>query len=212
MVSQLVWHGYTGPDYFVMTWSDMRETASNCAELIEKTANVLDDDTLKLLFVSVQENNINLCIRFAVKQWVTCSLIRDHLLISQPSGFIERWKWQKGKVCLILWIWWIWYAIIFFRWCNSSTRARSTHSGLVPACLGMWRYSLEQAKHHPDGTGQIGKINAGGTHLHTLLNMLRKCWLETWCFMSRMWVFKGFSDQGKDDWWYMSCSTRCLSL
>ena len=53
-----------------MTWSlaDMRETANNCAELIEKTANVLDDDTLKLLFVSVQENNINLCICSAVKQ------------------------------------------------------------------------------------------------------------------------------------------------
>jgi len=34
---------------------DMRETASNCTELIEKTANVLDDDTLKLLFVSVQK-------------------------------------------------------------------------------------------------------------------------------------------------------------
>jgi len=65
-----------------MTWSDMRKTASDCAELIEKTANVLDDDALKLLFVSVQENNINLCIRSAVKRRVTCSLIRDHLLIS----------------------------------------------------------------------------------------------------------------------------------
>ena len=68
MVSPLLSYGYTWSDDFVMTWSDMRETASNCAELIEKTANVLDDDTLKLLFVSVQENNINLCIRFAVEQ------------------------------------------------------------------------------------------------------------------------------------------------
>jgi len=39
--------------------SDMRDEASNCAELIEKTANVLADDTLKLLFASVQQNNIN---------------------------------------------------------------------------------------------------------------------------------------------------------
>jgi len=38
---------------------DMRDEASNCAELIEKTANVLADDTLKLLFASVQQNNIN---------------------------------------------------------------------------------------------------------------------------------------------------------
>jgi len=40
---------------------DMRDEASNCAELIKKTANVLADDTLKLLFVSVQQNNIDLC-------------------------------------------------------------------------------------------------------------------------------------------------------
>jgi len=57
----------THADDFVMTWSDMRDTASNCAELIEKTASVLNDDTLKLLFVSVQENNIKLCIRYAVR-------------------------------------------------------------------------------------------------------------------------------------------------
>jgi hypothetical protein len=50
----------------LMILSDMPERSSNCDELIEKTANVLNDDTLKLLFVSVQENNINLCIRFAV--------------------------------------------------------------------------------------------------------------------------------------------------
>jgi len=48
-------------------WSDMRDTASNCAELIEKTASVLNDDTLKLLFVSVQENSIKLCIQYAVR-------------------------------------------------------------------------------------------------------------------------------------------------
>ncbi|KDR79394.1 hypothetical protein GALMADRAFT_154307 [Galerina marginata CBS 339.88] len=44
---------------------DMRDMSSDCVELIEKTASVLDDDTLKLLFVSVQENNINLCIHYA---------------------------------------------------------------------------------------------------------------------------------------------------
>jgi len=45
---------------------DMRADASNCIELIETTANVLDDDTLKLLFVSVQQNSINLCTRYAI--------------------------------------------------------------------------------------------------------------------------------------------------
>ncbi|KAJ7226422.1 GTP-binding protein [Mycena rebaudengoi] len=47
---------------------DMREETSDCNELIEKTANALSDTALKLLFVSVQQNNIDLCIRHAMKE------------------------------------------------------------------------------------------------------------------------------------------------
>ncbi|KAJ7085905.1 GTP-binding protein [Mycena epipterygia] len=46
---------------------DMRKDSSSCVPLIEKTANVLNDDTLKLLFVSVQRNNIDVCTRYAIK-------------------------------------------------------------------------------------------------------------------------------------------------
>jgi len=35
--------------------------------LIEKTASSLDDSALKMLFVSVQQNNIELCIRYAIR-------------------------------------------------------------------------------------------------------------------------------------------------
>jgi len=35
--------------------------------LIEKTADALDDLALKKLFVSVQQNNLELCIRIAVE-------------------------------------------------------------------------------------------------------------------------------------------------
>lgn len=35
--------------------------------LIEKTADALDDLALKMLFVSVQQNNLELCIKYAVK-------------------------------------------------------------------------------------------------------------------------------------------------
>jgi hypothetical protein len=42
--------------------------ASNCNELIEKTANVLDNNTLKLFFVSVQQNKIDHCTHRAVQQ------------------------------------------------------------------------------------------------------------------------------------------------
>ena len=34
--------------------------------LIEKTASSLDDKALKMLFVSVQQNNIGLCIQYAI--------------------------------------------------------------------------------------------------------------------------------------------------
>ncbi|KAJ6585478.1 hypothetical protein B0H19DRAFT_925856 [Mycena capillaripes] len=47
---------------------DMREETSDCKELIEKTADALSDATLKLLFVSVQQNNIDLCIRHVMKE------------------------------------------------------------------------------------------------------------------------------------------------
>ena len=38
--------------------------------LIEKTASSLDDTALKMLFVSVQQNNIELCIQYAIKEYV----------------------------------------------------------------------------------------------------------------------------------------------
>jgi hypothetical protein len=36
-------------------------------ELIKKTADSLDDLALKILFVSVQQNNLELCLQYAVK-------------------------------------------------------------------------------------------------------------------------------------------------
>ena len=42
--------------------------------LIEKTASSLDDTALKMLFVSVQQNNIDLCVRYAITAYVVFSL------------------------------------------------------------------------------------------------------------------------------------------
>jgi len=45
-------------------------------ELIRKTADSLDNLALKMLFVSVQQNNLELCIRSAIKlqvQWLLSS-------------------------------------------------------------------------------------------------------------------------------------------
>ncbi|KAJ7026518.1 hypothetical protein C8F04DRAFT_108939 [Mycena alexandri] len=67
---------------------DMRKETSNCMDLIEKTANTLTDDMLKLLFVSVQQNNIDLCIQFAVKVGLATStelaLPFDYILLFFP--------------------------------------------------------------------------------------------------------------------------------
>ena len=45
-------------------------------ELIQKTADSLDSLALKMLFVSVQQNNLELCIRSAINlqvQWLVLS-------------------------------------------------------------------------------------------------------------------------------------------
>ncbi|KAF7368545.1 GTP-binding protein [Mycena venus] len=47
---------------------DMREKTSTCIELLTKTANSLDENVRRLLLVSVQRNNLVLCIHYAVKQ------------------------------------------------------------------------------------------------------------------------------------------------
>ena len=41
--------------------------------LIEKTASSLDDTALKMLFVSVQQNNIDLSVKYAIDECVTVS-------------------------------------------------------------------------------------------------------------------------------------------
>ena len=41
--------------------------------LIEKTASSLDDTALRMLFVSVQQNNIELCIRSAIDEYIMFS-------------------------------------------------------------------------------------------------------------------------------------------
>ena len=56
--------------------------------LIEKTASSLDDTALKMLFVSVQQNNIDLCVRYAINLYVMFSLfvIREWLFSAWPIG------------------------------------------------------------------------------------------------------------------------------
>ena len=39
----------------------------NCAELTQKTADAIDDDSIQQLFVSTQMNNLDLCAKSALQ-------------------------------------------------------------------------------------------------------------------------------------------------
>jgi len=57
-------------------------------ELIEKTADSLDDLALKMLFVSVQQNNLELCLKYAVKY---SSRGYDNMNMSELVDNCLRW-------------------------------------------------------------------------------------------------------------------------
>ena len=62
----------------VQPYADLHTTESGKHQdqvkvLIERTASSLDDTALKMLFVSVQQNNIEICIRYAIDEYVMCS-------------------------------------------------------------------------------------------------------------------------------------------
>ena len=61
--------GADGSTFNASTALHNQETAKHQDQvkaLIEKTASSLDDTALKMLFVSVQQNNIKLCIQYAI--------------------------------------------------------------------------------------------------------------------------------------------------
>jgi hypothetical protein len=48
-----------------------------CNSLLENTAVVLSEETLQMLFVSAQETNIELCIKYAAKE---CVITKSHIV------------------------------------------------------------------------------------------------------------------------------------
>ena len=49
-------------------YADMQNEHADCLKLIKETASAIDDDVLQLLFVSVQQNNLELCTEYAVSR------------------------------------------------------------------------------------------------------------------------------------------------
>ena len=48
--------------------ADMDKPETDCRELTETIAAVLDNVNLQRLFVSTQRNNLEICMKYAVKQ------------------------------------------------------------------------------------------------------------------------------------------------
>ena len=49
----------------------MHEPGASCNDLIEKTTAALSSENLQQLFLSTQQNNIELCVIYGVKRWGT---------------------------------------------------------------------------------------------------------------------------------------------
>jgi hypothetical protein len=62
--------------YAALDSPDIGKHQDQVKVLIEKTASSLDDTALKMLFVSVQKNNIELCVQYAVDVYVILILLR----------------------------------------------------------------------------------------------------------------------------------------
>ena len=60
---------------FLNTFSeiDMHKAESNCDEIVEKMAEAITDHTLQILFVSTQKNNVELCTKYAIREYVSLS-------------------------------------------------------------------------------------------------------------------------------------------
>ena len=60
--------------YLAYPWDnifiDMDIPENNCPELSEITADAIDDDTLRELFVSTQMNNLDICVKAGL-EWVS---------------------------------------------------------------------------------------------------------------------------------------------
>ena len=51
----------------VLLLTDMDISENNCPELTQKTADALDDGFLQELFISIQRNNLDLCVKSALQ-------------------------------------------------------------------------------------------------------------------------------------------------
>ena len=85
--------------FYPMT--DMHKAESNCAEIVKKMAAAITNDALQVLFVSTQKNNLELCTKYAIKEWVSWSSV---LMYDELRWLVEHsksWAAAKQRVFLV---------------------------------------------------------------------------------------------------------------
>ena len=55
--------------WLIVLCAEMHEDGANCSDLIEKTTAALCSDKLQRLFLSTQQNRIEVCVKYGVKRW-----------------------------------------------------------------------------------------------------------------------------------------------
>jgi hypothetical protein len=58
-----------------MISTDMHQEDSDCSELTGCTAKAMKNDILVQLFISTQQNNVNICIEYAIR-WVVINELK----------------------------------------------------------------------------------------------------------------------------------------
>ena len=66
-------------------------------ELIKNTADSLDDIALKILFISVQQNNLELCVTYAVEQY---AFNIPHLIATETYSSLRYSPADATMVCI----------------------------------------------------------------------------------------------------------------
>jgi hypothetical protein len=59
--------GYPQLTFIWLIISEMHEPGGNCNELMKKTVDALSSEELQQLFVSTQQNNLDLCVEYGIK-------------------------------------------------------------------------------------------------------------------------------------------------
>jgi len=83
---------------------DMNKLEAKCPELTAQTASVLDDNVLQQLFVSTQQNNLELCIKYVVKRYIVPKVImyKESNIISTIVRNISGREWAEREVKIVM--------------------------------------------------------------------------------------------------------------